>query len=98
MATAQTKSTDKQDELAASKAAALEAYEKFLDAKDHFRLAAEAAGVDLKSDAAEHFLQGRDKAAQLGQQAEAYFKEKPLATLGMAFAAGFLFAQYFSRK
>ena len=98
MATTQEKSNDKLEELAASKAAALEAFEKFLDAKTHFRLAAEAAGMELKDDVTEHLLQGRDKAAALGHQAEAYCREKPLTTLGIAFVAGFIFAQLFSRK
>ena len=49
----ETKSTVKADELAASKEAALDAYEKLLEAKQHLKLAAESAGVDMKDEAIE---------------------------------------------
>lgn len=88
----------KNDELTASKAAVMEAYDKMLEAKDHFRKAAEAAGMDLKHDAVEHLEKGRAKAGELGKQADTYMREKPLATLGIAFAAGFILSQAFSRK
>ncbi|HEC60393.1 hypothetical protein LCGC14_1517920 [marine sediment metagenome] len=96
MATNTTKT--KEDELAASKEAALSAYEKLLEAKDHFKLAAEAAGVDLKGVATEQLLKGRAKTEALGEQATDYIKEKPLASLGIAFATGYLLSQLFSRK
>jgi hypothetical protein len=46
-------STKREDELAASKEAVLSAYDKLLEAKEHFKLAAEAAGVDIKDEATE---------------------------------------------
>jgi hypothetical protein len=52
-------STKREDELAASKEAVLSAYDKLLEAKEHFKLAAEAAGVDIKDEATEQFLKGR---------------------------------------
>ncbi len=88
----------REDELAASKAAALEAYEKLLEARHHFRLAAESAGMDLKEDAATQLLRGRDRAEELGEQANAYVRDRPLAALGVAFAAGFVMAQLLSRR
>lgn len=87
-----------QNELTASKESALKAYEKLLEAKDHFRKAAEAAGVDMKHDAMDQLAKGREKASELSHQANDYMKEKPLATLGIAFAAGFVLAQIFSRR
>jgi len=93
-----TTTTSKEKELAASKAAVSDAYEKLMEAKSHFKLAAEAAGVDLKHDAAEQMAKGREKAEILGMQASSYMREKPLATLGIAFAAGFVLSQVFSRK
>ena len=89
---------EKQNELAASKESALKAYEKLLEAKDHFRKAAEAAGVDMKHDAMEQLTKGREKATELSHQANTYMQEKPLATLGIAFAAGFVLAQMFSSR
>lgn len=87
-----------QNELAASKESAVKAYEKLLEAKDHFRKAAESAGLDMKQDALEQLSKGREKASELSHQANDYMKEKPLATLGIAFAAGFVLAQMFSRR
>ena len=88
----------KDAELAASKAAVGEAYEKLLEGRDHFKAAAQAAGMDVRQDALEQLLKGREKAEALGDQATSYVREKPLATLGIAFAAGFVLAQLFSRK
>lgn len=92
------KTADKGAELAASKAAVGEAYEKLLEAREHFKAAAQAAGLDVKQDALEQLLKGKEKAEVLGEQATTYMREKPLATLGIAFAAGFVLAQLLSRK
>ncbi|WP_341707900.1 hypothetical protein [Halopseudomonas sp.] len=92
------KTAGKGAELAASKAAVGEAYEKLLEARDHFKAAAQAAGLDVKQDALEQLLKGKEKAEVLGEQATTYMREKPLATLGIAFAAGFVLAQLLSRK
>lgn len=89
---------DREAELAASKAAAMEAYEKLLDARLHFRQAAEAAGMDLKQDALEHMRHGREKAEELGAEASRYMRERPLASMGLAFLAGYILAQVFSRR
>ncbi len=91
-------STKREEELAASKEAVLSAYDKLLEAKEHFKLAAEAAGVDIKDEATEQFLKGRAKTEELGEQAAVYVREKPLATLGIAFITGFVLSQLFSRK
>ena len=91
-------STKREEELAASKEAVLSAYDKLLEAKEHFKLAAEAAGVDIKDEATEQLLKGRAKTEELGEQASAYIREKPLATLGIAFITGYVLSQLFSRK
>lgn len=95
-----TTTTDKtrEKELAASKEAVLSAYDKLLEAKEHFRLAAESAGVDIKHEATEQLLKGRAKTEELGKQASVFVREKPLATLGIAFATGFILSHLFSRK
>lgn len=97
-----TKDTDsgktRDKELAASKEAVLSAYDNLLEAKEHFRLAAESAGVDLKHGAAEQLLKGRAKTEALGEQTAVFIREKPLATLGIAFASGFIISHLFSRK
>ena len=49
-------------------------------------------------DALEHLLKGREKAEELGAQANTYIREKPLATISLAFAAGFVLSQLLSRK
>lgn len=88
----------REDELAASKEAVLSAYDKLLEAKEHFRLAAEAAGVDIKHEATEQLLKGRAKTEELSKQASVFFREKPLTTLGIAFVTGLIISQLFSRK
>jgi ElaB/YqjD/DUF883 family membrane-anchored ribosome-binding protein len=100
MATANSKKTEnnKETELEASKAAVSEAYEKLMEAKEHFKTAAESAGVDIKNDAAEQLQKGRDKAGDFTQQATDYMKDKPFATMGIAFAAGFIASKVLSRK
>jgi len=90
--------TKREDELAASKEAVLSAYDKLLEAKEHFKLAAEAAGVDIKDEATEQLLKGRAKTEELGEQAAVYIREKPMASLGIAFITGYVLSQLFSRK
>lgn len=92
--------TDKtrEEELAASKEAVTSAYDKLLEAKEHFRLAAEAAGVDMKQEAVEQLQKGRAKTEELGEKASVFVREKPLATLSIAFITGYVLSQLFSRK
>lgn len=88
----------KESELTASKEAVMSAYDKLLEAKEHFKLAAEAAGVDIKDEATAQFLKGRAKTEEIGEQAAVYIREKPLATIGIAFITGYVLSQLFSRK
>jgi len=85
-------------EMAASKESAMAAYEKLLEAREHFTKAAQAAGMDLKHDAIEQLEKGRVKADELSNEAGRYVREKPLASLGIAALAGYLLAQIFGRR
>ena len=89
---------DKQAEINSGKEAVAAAYSKLMEAKEHFRHAAEAAGMDWKHDAEAKLASGKNKAEELCDQANSYLHDKPLATLGLAFAAGFLVAQLISKK
>ena len=89
---------DRNEELGASKQAAMEAYEKLLDARMHFRRAAEAAGMDLRDEALQQIERGQQKAGEVSEQASRYVQEKPLPALGLAFLAGYILAQIFGRK
>ena len=91
-------SNAKKEEINSGKEAAAAAYDKLLEAKEHFRHAAEAAGMDWKHDAEVQFEKGKTKATELWDSANSYLHDKPLATLGIAFAAGFLVAQLTSKK
>lgn len=91
-------SKEREAELSASKEAVMDAYDKLQEAKAHFRLAAEAAGIELKEEATDQLRQGRKKVEELGEHASDYMREKPLATLSFAFIAGFILAHIFSRK
>lgn len=88
----------KKEELAASKAAVTSAYDKLLEAKEHFRSATEAAGVDMKQEATEQLQKGRAKTDELGKQASVFVREKPLTTLSIAFVTGYVLSQLFSHK
>ncbi|MFV0276329.1 MAG: hypothetical protein ACK5HY_03980 [Parahaliea sp.] len=88
----------RKDELAASKEAALAAYEKLLEARQHFRQAAEAAGMDLKDEAMQQLEYGKARATELADEATRYTREKPLASLGIAFLAGYILAVVFGRR
>lgn len=99
MANSTDKSTSgRQQEMDAGREAVQSAYRDMLEAQQHFRKAAEAAGVDLKEDALEHLRRGKSKADDLGQEVERYVHEKPLATVGLAFFVGLLVSQLMSRK
>ncbi len=85
-------------ELDASRKAAMDALDKLFEAKDHFRSAAEAAGLEMKEEAISQLLEGRAKAEKLGTQATEYVHEKPMTSLAIAFLGGILLSQLLGRK
>jgi len=91
------KNPDKHGEMDAGKEAVLAAYSDLMEAQAHFRKAAEAAGMDLKNDAVDQLLKGRDKADALGRDVQRYVHEKPATSLGLAFLAGMLISRLLSR-
>jgi cystathionine beta-lyase family protein involved in aluminum resistance len=95
---AQAKTSKADNEFEASKAAALESLEKLLEARQHFKNAATAAGVDIKHDALEQLLAGKSKADEFGQELSEFARAKPGTTLALAFLGGFVLAQLLSRK
>jgi ElaB/YqjD/DUF883 family membrane-anchored ribosome-binding protein len=90
---ATSKNLDAEKELEASKEAVKEAFDKLLEAKLHFQHAAEAAGLDLKSETVEQLTRGKEKAEELGEQLNDYAREKPMAALAVAFVGGFFISQ-----
>ncbi|MGM0631820.1 MAG: hypothetical protein ACQETO_01465 [Pseudomonadota bacterium] len=86
------------EELDASKKAAMEALENLIEARSHFRRAAEEAGLDLRDEAFKRLEQGKAKAGELGDEASEYFHEKPLQTLGLAFLGGFILSKLLSKS
>ncbi|MEJ6656185.1 MAG: DUF883 C-terminal domain-containing protein [Pseudomonas sp.] len=88
----------KKQEIDSGKEAVAAAYSKLMEAKEHFKHAAEAAGMDWKHDAEGQLERGKNKAGELCDHANSYLHDKPLATLGIAFAAGFIVSQLMSNK
>jgi hypothetical protein len=86
-----------ESELEASKLAAKEALDKLLEAKEHFRHAAEIAGLDMKGDALDQLIKGKDKADDWTRAAVDYAKEKPVQALAIAFVGGYVLSKFFSR-
>lgn len=93
-----TKASPADVEIEASKAAALEALEKLLEARQHFQNAATAAGVDIKHEAVEQLMAGKTKAEEFVQEVSEFAREKPGTTVALAFLGGFVIAQLLSRK
>lgn len=85
-------------ELDASKQAAMDALEKLLEAKEHFRAAAESAGLELKAEAVNRLADGKIKVEHFGEQACDYVSERPLASLAIAFVGGLVLSHLLSRK
>ena len=94
----QNDSTGASGDLKAGKDAVTEAYEKLMEAKAHFRQAAEAAGLDLKDEAMDKVQKGREDLEALGSQVASSTKENPLAAIGIAFLVGFIFSKLMSRN
>ncbi|MEA3298909.1 MAG: hypothetical protein U9R22_01645 [Pseudomonadota bacterium] len=98
MAASNSDKSPREQEVDAGKEAVLAAYNNLLEATEHFKQAARAAGLDLRQEAGEQLVKGRDKAVAVGQEASDYVHQKPLQALGLAFVAGLLFAQVFGRR
>lgn len=67
-----------------------EAYGHLKEAGNSVRQAARTAGADVQQTAQAQYARGRDSAEALAAQAEQRIKERPLAAIGVAFAAGWL--------
>ncbi|MEX1197941.1 MAG: hypothetical protein WEB57_08790 [Pseudohongiellaceae bacterium] len=85
-------------ELEASKKAAMEALDNLIEARSHFRQAAEAAGLDLRDEALQRLAQGKARAGAMEDELHEYVNEKPLQTLGIAFLGGFILSKLLSRS
>jgi len=85
-------------EFEASKAAALEAFDKLLEARNHFKNAATAAGIDLKHEAIEQLMASKSKALDFGEELSELAKTKPGTTVAIAFLGGFVLAQLLGRR
>jgi ElaB/YqjD/DUF883 family membrane-anchored ribosome-binding protein len=90
------KSGESGREIDAGKEAVMSAYNKLMEAKSHFLHAAEVSGVSLKGDAYGQLNKGKAKASELSNQATHFIHEKPMAALGVAFAAGFIVSKLLS--
>lgn len=67
-----------------------EAFSHIKEAGNSVRQAARTAGADVQQTAQAKYARGRDSAEALALQAEQRIKERPLAAIGIAFAAGWL--------
>lgn len=83
-------SKDSEQEANTGRDAVMSAYNNLLEAKEHFKRAAGTAGLDLKNEANNRFSQGKVKAGEWNEQANSFIRERPLAAVGIAFAAGFV--------
>lgn len=70
-----------------------EAYTHLKDAGSSIRDAARTAGTDAQRTAQQQYSKSRDSAEALAVRAEERIKERPLAAIGVAFAAGWLISR-----
>lgn len=93
--------TDVQAEFEAAKEAALEAYENFLEAKDHLKAAASAAGHEFRDSANEQFEEALERMTEqkdeLYDSTREYMRENPMTSVGIAFLGGLLVSKLFER-
>lgn len=94
----QSDTPEREAEIAAAKDAVGEAYGQLLEAKKHFRMAAEAAGLDLTKEVMERADVGLTKAEAMTDELGESVKNNPLKSVGLAVAIGFILASLFSRK
>ena len=102
MTTAKAKAEElNNSELDQAKEAAAQAYENFLEAQKHLKLAAREAGVDLKDTAHEKFEESVEKIQAKRKEvlgdSEDYIRANPLTSAGIAFVSGFVISKLFSK-
>jgi len=85
-------------ELDATKQSAMEALDKLIEARGHFRAAAEEAGLDLRDEALQRLEQGKARAGEYSDELSEYMQEKPLQTIGLAVLGGFLLSKILSKS
>lgn len=85
-------------ELDATKQSAMEALDKLIEARGHFRAAAEEAGLDLRDEAVQRLEQGKARAGEYSDELSEYMQEKPLQTIGLAVLGGFLLSKILSKS
>lgn len=92
---------DVQAEFEAAREAALEAYENFLEAKDHLKAAALAAGHEFKDTANEQFEEALERMTEqkdeIYDSTRDYMRENPMTSAGIAFLGGLLISKLFER-
>lgn len=91
----------KREEFENAKQAAIDAWANFVEAKNHLKLAAKAAGVEFREVANEHFVDARDRVkeqkTELYEHTCEYVREYPLRSAGIAFLGGVLFSKMMDR-
>ncbi|WP_020208059.1 hypothetical protein [Gilvimarinus chinensis] len=92
MATQAKKSTGNSGEQASMS----EAFDKVKDASASVRDAVGAVGAAGAASARVKVEEGRERAVEYGSQAESYLRERPLLTVGVAFAAGWVVSRLLS--
>ncbi|MES2625070.1 MAG: hypothetical protein V4628_07320 [Pseudomonadota bacterium] len=89
------------EEFEIAKKAVLDAYANFVEAKKHLKIAAFAAGIELKDSGKEHLeealLKATERKNELQDSTSEYIKENPLTSAGIAFISGVLFSKFFGK-
>jgi ElaB/YqjD/DUF883 family membrane-anchored ribosome-binding protein len=89
------------EEFASAKQAAVEAYANFLDARNHLKAAALAAGMEFRDTANEQFEEALERIIEQKDQVYEttwdFMRENPVTSAGIAFVGGLLFSRLLDR-
>lgn len=89
------------EEFDSAKQSAREAYENFVEAREHLKSAARAAGIEMKETADDELddviKRVLDEKERVVRTSEEYVRENPLASAGIAFLAGFIISKLIGR-
>ncbi|MAT91469.1 MAG: hypothetical protein CME59_02600 [Halioglobus sp.] len=94
---AQDGSGQRRDEMDAARESVSAALDKLVEARDHFRQAVEAAGLDIADEAEARVDAGRRQLGELDDRLQRAVQDQPLRSLGFAALAGFVLARLVSR-
>lgn len=95
--TAQGGKQQRGEEMDAARESVSAALENLVEARNHFRQAVQAAGLDIAEEAESRVDAGRQQLGKLDDRLQRAVQDEPVKSLGIAVLAGFVLARLVSR-